>query len=360
MIFARPLCALAFVVFAIVATGTAPAASQSDEFVPPWSAEVDAALAFFESGDTEAAIERLEPLAEAGDVDAQYILGSIHARGIGVAEDRCRALPWFQRAAAQDDSRAIAWLGVYHQLGDCMPKDYDEAARYFKQAAELGQAGAYVSLALLHSDKSEGLYDPILTIKWAKKEWDVNKETNKGYHVIVAALILGSSYKVGKGVSVNLEKAAFYSSFAANQGLHYAQFLLGKIYEIHRDPARRYTQGYEWIFLAAYQGNEDAIALLHHFYGKVPEWMITNLRRAARDRLFEIAARPRSQIGKAAQWCQSHKSGSFECLRFAFSDHIDCDPYITATYLEQRYVKSAAYKHCRSRAFDARAAKSGQ
>ena len=195
MIVARPLWALAFVVFAIVATGTAPAASQSDEFVPPWSAEVDAALAFFENGDTEAAIERLEPLAEAGDVDAQYILGSIHARGFGVAEDLCRALSWFQRAAAQDDSRAIARLGLFHQLGDCTPIDYDEAARYFKQAAELGQAGAYVSLAILHSDKSERLYDPILTLRWAEKERDLNKETNDGVYVIISAFILGSSYK---------------------------------------------------------------------------------------------------------------------------------------------------------------------
>lgn len=347
------------IAFAIV-IATVEAKGGSESFEPPWSAEVDAALAFFENGDTDATIERLEPLAEAGDVDAQYILGSIHARGFGVAEDRCRALPWFQRAAAQDDSRAIAWLGFYHQLGDCMPKDYDEAARHFKQAAELGQAGAYVSLAILHSDKSERLYDPILTIKWAKKEWDVNPEAKEGLHVIIAALILGSSYKGGKWVSVNLEKAEFYLSFAANQGYDNAQYLLGRIYDSNGSSIDQHTEGYEWIFVAAYQGNEYAIARQHFFYGKVPGWIITKLRRAARDRLFEIAARPRSQIGKAAQWCQSHKSGSFECLRFAFSDHLDCDPDITAAYLEQRYVNSAAYNHCRSRAFDARAAKSGR
>ena len=165
----RRIFVLVLSVLAVLATGDGGvrAATTGNDF--GWSAEVDVALLAFESGDTEAAIERLGPLAEAGDVDAQYILGNIHARGFGVAEDPCRALPWFQRAAAQDDSRAIAWLGLFHQLGDCMPKDYDEAARYFEQAAELGQAGAYVSLAILYSDKSEGLYDPILTLKWAKK-----------------------------------------------------------------------------------------------------------------------------------------------------------------------------------------------
>ena len=185
----RRIFVLALSVLAILATEDADVRAETAGNDFGWSVEVDAALLAFESGDTEAAIERLEPLAEAGDVDAQYILGSIHARGFGVAEDGCRALPWFRRAAAQGDSRAIARLGVYHQLGDCTPIDYDEAARYFKQAAELGQAGAYVSLAILHSDKSESLYDPILTLKWAEKEWDLNKETNDGVYVIISAFI---------------------------------------------------------------------------------------------------------------------------------------------------------------------------
>ncbi len=356
----RAIVALVLGVLAVLVAEDADARAETAGNDFGWSAEVDAALAFFENGDTEAAIERLEPLAEAGDVDAQYILGNIHARGFGVAEDLCRALPWFQRAAAQSDSRAIARLGAYHQLGDCTPKDYDEAARHFKQAAELGQAGAYVSLAILYSDESESLYDPKLTLRWAKTEWDVNKEIKEGVYVIISAFILGSSYKRGNGVSVDIAKAEFYLSFAANQGYHNAQYLLGRIYDSDGGSIDQHIKGYEWIFVAANQGNEYAIARQHYFYGKVPGWIITKLRRAARDRLFEIAARPRSQIGKAAQWCQSHKSGSFECLRFAFSDHFDCNPDITAAYLEQRYVKSAAYNQCRSRAYDARAAKSGQ
>ena len=151
MIVARPLWALAFVVFAIVATGTAPAASQSDEFVPPWSAEVDAALAFFESGDSVTAAQLLKPLAEAGDAHAQYILGSFYDEGLGVGLDHCRALHWYELAAELGLAEATVKLGESHFLGRCMPQNLDRATQYYTRAAALGGSSAHGLLSILYA-----------------------------------------------------------------------------------------------------------------------------------------------------------------------------------------------------------------
>ena len=45
--------------------------------------------------------------AQAGDVQAQYVLGTFYASGIGVEADRAQALAWYRQAAGHGHRKAV-------------------------------------------------------------------------------------------------------------------------------------------------------------------------------------------------------------------------------------------------------------
>jgi len=70
--------------------------------------QFEAGMAAFEARDYRAAVAAFEPLAEAGDPDAQYMLGRLYARGNGVIQDFVSAHQWFNLAAANGHRQADA------------------------------------------------------------------------------------------------------------------------------------------------------------------------------------------------------------------------------------------------------------
>ena len=61
-------------------------------------------------GDAKALAE-LRGRAEKGEVSAQYFLGLIYANGRGVAKDEVEAVKWYRKAAEQGDADAQGILG---------------------------------------------------------------------------------------------------------------------------------------------------------------------------------------------------------------------------------------------------------
>ena len=71
-------------------------------------------------------VDRLEPLAEAGDPDAQNMIGYLLFHGEGVERDLEAAHAWFHRAADQGHKIAQRNLGIYHSgLFDHAGEDMD-------------------------------------------------------------------------------------------------------------------------------------------------------------------------------------------------------------------------------------------
>jgi len=62
--------------------------------------------------DYRQAFIRLEPVAKAGNMDAQYAIGYMYYYGQGVVEDRTKALGWMKKAAEQGNSDAIKALSM--------------------------------------------------------------------------------------------------------------------------------------------------------------------------------------------------------------------------------------------------------
>ena len=68
-----------------------------------WSADFQKGVATHKKGDYSTALHEFKPLAEQGNVDAQYALGSMHETGEGVVQDNVYAYMWFSIAASSGD-----------------------------------------------------------------------------------------------------------------------------------------------------------------------------------------------------------------------------------------------------------------
>ncbi len=351
----RRIFVLVLSVLAVLAREDVEARAQTAGNDFGWSAEVDAALTEFEIGNTDGAVEQLIPLADAGDVHAQFLLGRFYEDEMEFKVNHCRALHWYKEAAAQGHAAATTAAGYFYLSGYCRHKDYDEAARYFERAVILGDASAALMLTYLHLTIDSGHFDPQSTVKRAETAWDLSQEP-KGpdWVAINAAMVLGRVYGRGYGVSKNSVKAEHFLRVAAEQGSPDAQYQLGEFYR-DRYGHPRYRESWMWLSLAAHQGDRSAVDQIAHLSDETR----VEARRTAIAMFEKMIEDPQLAIGRAAKWCLDHQSSAEICLRFAYRDHFECDPHISPGYFEARYVDSIAYDACRREVFDSHAEKGG-
>ena len=79
-------------------------------------------------------------------------MGVMYAEGDGVAKDLEEAIKWWRKAADQGDANAQFNLGWAYSNGEGVAKDSEEAAEWFRKAAEQGHAGAQRALKKLESE----------------------------------------------------------------------------------------------------------------------------------------------------------------------------------------------------------------
>jgi len=74
--------------------------------------------------------------AEQGYADAQSDLGEMYDEGRGVPKDYKEAARWYRKAAEQGNADAQSDLGVMYAKGRGVPKDYVTAYMWFNLAAQ--------------------------------------------------------------------------------------------------------------------------------------------------------------------------------------------------------------------------------
>jgi TPR repeat protein len=84
---------------------------------PVMAQDFDEGLAALQAGDYATALQEWRPLAEQGDVSAQYNLGTMYDNGFGVTQDYAEAVIWYRRAAEQGDAKAQTNLGFMYANG---------------------------------------------------------------------------------------------------------------------------------------------------------------------------------------------------------------------------------------------------
>lgn len=122
--------------------------------VPPRATyDLDSMMEALVQGNGDWVHEKTRPLAEAGVLKAQLMMGILYQLGIGVAQDGAEALKWYRSAAEQND--ALAWknLGTLYLLGLAgVAVDKAEAHRCFSRARaiEIEQTQEWLGNPTIH------------------------------------------------------------------------------------------------------------------------------------------------------------------------------------------------------------------
>ncbi len=78
-------------------------------------------------------------------------LGSTYRFGLlGAPKDYKEAAKWYRKAAEQGDADAQFRLGVMYHEGEGVSQDYTEAAKWSRKAAEQGDASAQINLGVMY------------------------------------------------------------------------------------------------------------------------------------------------------------------------------------------------------------------
>ncbi|MEY2687806.1 MAG: hypothetical protein RL375_2004 [Pseudomonadota bacterium] len=131
------------------------------------------------------AIRLLDPLARAGNAQAQLQIGLLHYHGHGVRESDAQARQWFERAARQGLAQAQFQLGNMYAYGLAdLPDEADTyrlAAQWYFEAARQGLAEAQYSLGILFLTGSGVQQSQEEAVKWIRRAADQGHGDAKAY-----------------------------------------------------------------------------------------------------------------------------------------------------------------------------------
>lgn len=230
-------------------------ASAEEETVPVNSSEemaemlIQAAQAF-ENEEFEQAFTLFKSLAEQGHAEAQYHLGTMYGKGLGVACDERQAAVWYLKSADQGYAPAQYNLGVSYAKGSGIMQNLPEASYWYTQAAKQGHAAAQNNLAELFTNGLGVAQDYAQAFEWFEKAAEQDDA--------IAQYNLGLAYAQGRGVAQDDAKAMEYFVKSAEQGNAIAQYNLGVRYESGQGVKQDYREAAHWYQKAAEQGNASA------------------------------------------------------------------------------------------------------
>ena len=104
--------------------------------------EMEKTIEAIDRGDYATALNISLPLAEQGDVHAQYNLGRMYGDGLGVPQDYAEAVKWFRKAAEQGNAKAQNKLGLMYKEGRGVSRDFVQAYMWLDLAAKKGHEEA--------------------------------------------------------------------------------------------------------------------------------------------------------------------------------------------------------------------------
>ncbi len=142
--------------------------------------------------------------------------------------------------------------------GKGVARDEDQAATYYRQAAEKGHAPAQFSLGLLLHQHGE--YER--AVKWLTQAASSNT---------TAQSLVGRMYLTGRGVYQDDATAFRYLSKAADGGDLDAQFLRAGMYAVGRGTDTDLIEAYAWSSVLSFQGYPGAADRLAEVEGKLNE-----------------------------------------------------------------------------------------
>ncbi len=199
----------------------------------------------------------IKALAEKGKDEAQHDLGVSYIEGRGVERNYAEAVKWFRKAADHGYAPAQSNLGAMyeHGLGGLL-KDSSEAMNWYRKAADQENAKAQYNLGRMYQREKV----PAEALKWYLKAAD------QGY--AEAQHNLGVMYGTGEGVEKSDVEGVKWYRKAAEQGYAPAQSNLGTSYYEGRGVPKDFAEAKKWLLKAALQDHPEAQANLGVMYAK--------------------------------------------------------------------------------------------
>lgn len=195
--------------------------------------DLEDGVAAYSARDYGRAFLLLQPLADQGVAQAQFVVGEMYRHGRGFTRSVPEALPLLRAAAAQKYPDALNALGEMAEAGEGMSPDLNAAREQFQQAAELGSVHAQLNLGL-HYIRIEEVRDFALAAQWLEGAAQKND--------VEAQYLLGRLLLDGRGRAEDDEQGIKWLLRAAGQGHVAAQrflFVLRIPDKLERDLALR-------------------------------------------------------------------------------------------------------------------------
>lgn len=186
----------------------------------------------------------------------EYLLGWLHAAGLGVAINREKAISWIEKAAKKGFRAAVFELAQRSEYG------IERNEVWAKKALEYGEPASLIAVALRYLDNDA-----------------IPQDSEKGLAILTdladkgfasAQMALAKCLITGKNISKDTDKALHYLSLAAEVGYHEALVEMGKLYfdgagdmvpdqskafEYFCQAAEKNTpSGWEWLGYCLYTG----------------------------------------------------------------------------------------------------------
>ena len=111
-------------------------------------------------------LPQVEALAEAGNAEAMFLMGTAYAEGLAKAQDPVTAIIWYRRAADQRHVLAQHNIGNAYASGTGVERSDEWAAYWWKLAAEQGDAIPQFRLAQLYERGQGVAQDMSLALRW--------------------------------------------------------------------------------------------------------------------------------------------------------------------------------------------------
>ena len=159
--------------------------------------------------------------SESMDADEQFNFGVQYCDGIDVPQSYEEAAKWYRKAAEKGHSEGQYRLGNMYYQGLGITQSFEEALRWYRKAAEQNHVVAQYNVGVFY-ERGYGVpqsYEE--AVKWYRKAAEQG-DTNAQYN-------LGVMYYQGSGIVQSLMNAEFWLKKAAEQGNTDAQDALGVV-----------------------------------------------------------------------------------------------------------------------------------
>ena len=168
---------------------------------------------------------------------------------LGPDRDYDEALKWFRKAADQGHVEAQYWVGYMYSYGIGMPENSAEALKWYRKAADQGHIEAQSRIGDMYCNGDGVPENTAEAVKWyrrAAKQGHVGSMNDLGYLYY---------YGFGDGVPKDKAEAVQWYSKAAEQGHAGAQYDLGEMYYKGDGVPKDNAEAAKWLRKAAKQGS---------------------------------------------------------------------------------------------------------